>query len=79
MFCDLNGATLYPSCLKIRHKPATRKVQMACAYVGSCIMPPIFGLIAAHISLALLPVYLFGVLALMVVMHEKLVRKLSHK
>ena len=54
-------------------------IQMACAYVGSCIMPPIFGLVAAHISLALLPVYLFGVLALMVVMHEKLVRKLSHK
>ena len=54
-------------------------IQMACAYVGSCIMPPIFGLVAAHISLALLPVYLFGVLALMVVMHEKLVRELSHK
>ena len=42
-------------------------------------MPLIFGLVAAHISLALLPVYLFGVLALMVAMHEKLVRKLSHK
>ena len=54
-------------------------IQMACAYVGSCIMPLIFGLVAAHISLALLPVYLFGVLALMVAMHEKLVRKLSHK
>ena len=53
-------------------------IQMACAYVGSCIMPPIFGLVAAHISLALLPVYLFGVLALMVVMHEKLVRKLRN-
>ncbi len=37
-----------------------------------------FGLVAAHISLALLPVYLFGVLALMVVMHEKLVRKLRN-
>ena len=42
-------------------------------------MPSIYGQVAAHISLALLPVYLFGVLALMVVMHEKLVRKLSHK
>ncbi len=50
-------------------------VQMACAYTGLCIMPPIFGLIANHISVALFPVYLFIILAVMVFMHEKLVRR----
>ena len=50
-------------------------VQMACAYVGTCLMPPIFGLIANHISAALLPVYLLVILVLMVVMHEGLTRK----
>ena len=49
-------------------------VQMASAYVGSCIAPPIFGLIANHISIKLYPVYLMAILVLMFVMHEKLVK-----
>lgn len=49
-------------------------VQMASAYVGTCLMPPIFGLLANHISVALLPVYLLFILILMTVMHEKLSR-----
>lgn len=52
-------------------------IQMACAYVGSCLMPPVFGLIANNISVALFPVYLIGFLILMVVMHELLVKKTS--
>lgn len=57
-------------------------VQMASAYVGSCFMPPLFGLIANHITVALLPIYLLTLLVLMAVMHELLTRKapvLSHK
>lgn len=50
-------------------------VQMASAYVGTCLMPPLFGLIANHISVSLLPVYLLAILLAMVVMHERLVRK----
>ena len=50
-------------------------VQMACAYIGTCLMPPVFGLIANYISVALLPVFLFVFLILMVVMHESLNRK----
>ena len=53
-------------------------VQMACAYVGTCLMPPLFGLIANHISVALMPVYLLAILALMGIMHEKMLRKV-HK
>jgi fucose permease len=50
-------------------------VQMASAYVGTCLMPPLFGLIANHIRVSLLPAYLFLALAIMVVMHELLLRK----
>ena len=54
-------------------------IQMACAYVGTCLMPPLFGLIANHISVALLPWYLIAILALMVVMHELLIRAVAVK
>ncbi|MBQ8815188.1 MAG: MFS transporter [Lachnospiraceae bacterium] len=50
-------------------------VQMASAYVGTCLMPPLFGLIANHITVALLPIFLLAILVLMLLMHEKLVRK----
>lgn len=49
-------------------------VQMASAYVGSCITPPLFGLIANYISVALYPAFLLIILVLMVLMHEKLVK-----
>ena len=54
-------------------------IQMASAYVGTCLMPPIFGLIAGYISAALLPVYLLVILALMVVMHEWMLRKIERQ
>ena len=50
-------------------------IQMACAYVGTCLTPPVFGLIANHITVALLPVYLLIILVLMVIMHELLCKK----
>ena len=49
-------------------------VQMASAYVGTCLMPPIFGLIANYISVALLPLYLLLFILLMCIMHERLNR-----
>ena len=49
-------------------------VQMASAYVGVCVMPPLFGVIASRFSAALLPPYLLAVLALMVLTHERLLR-----
>lgn len=50
-------------------------VQMASAYVGTCLMPPLFGLIADHIHVGLFPVYLLLILVLMVWMHERLLKK----
>ena len=49
-------------------------VQMASAYTGSTLMPPIFGLIANHISVGLYPAYLALLLLMMAVMHERVVK-----
>jgi fucose permease len=49
-------------------------VQMASAYTGACIMPPLFGLIADHITIALFPAYLLILLAGMVWMYERVLR-----
>lgn len=50
-------------------------VQMASAYIGTCLMPPLFGIVANKITVALLPLYLLGVLLIMILMHELLTRK----
>lgn len=50
-------------------------VQMAAAYTGTCLMPPIFGLLANHISVALYPFYLLVLLVLMILMHEQLQKR----
>lgn len=47
-------------------------VQMASAYVGNLLMPPLFGIIANHISAIVFPIYLLLILIVMVVMHIKL-------
>lgn len=49
-------------------------VQMASAYAGTCLMPPLFGLIANHITVSLFPFYLLAILILMVFMHEALLK-----
>ncbi len=50
-------------------------VQMASAYAGTCLMPPLFGLVAHHIGVSLMPLYLTGILIIMIVMHEKMLIK----
>ena len=49
-------------------------IQMACAYVGSSLVPPLFGLIANHISVSLFPVFLGAILLLMFVMYQRLLK-----
>ena len=50
-------------------------VQMAFAYIGFMTMPPLFGLIAEHISISLLPLYLLIFLVLIFTMHELVIKK----
>ena len=52
-------------------------VQMASAYVGNLLMPPLFGIIANHISVKVFPVYLLLILIVMVVRHIKLNKSVS--
>ena len=52
-------------------------VQMAFAYTGFLIMPPLFGVIADYISISLLPIYLLVLLFIMFLTHEIVVRKKS--
>ena len=82
----LGYAPIYPSIIHStpanfgkERSQAMIGVQMASAYVGTCLMPPVFGLIANHISVALLPVYLLLVLLLMVIMHERMLPKVRKK
>ena len=75
----LGCAPIYPSIIHstpehfgAEHSQAVIGVQMASAYIGSCLMPPLFGLIANHLTAALFPVYLTAILAIMILAHEKL-------
>ncbi len=49
-------------------------IQMASAYFGTCLMPPLFGLIADYISIALLPIYLLLLTVIMIIVHERLLK-----
>lgn len=84
IFIGLGCAPIYPSIIHSTpehfgadNSQAVIGVQMASAYVGTCLMPPIFGFIANHISVSLFPLYLLVILILMVVMHEKMLPKLD--
>lgn len=73
----LGCAPIYPSIIHAtperfgaERSQAVIGVLMASAYLGNCLMPPLFGLIANHISISLLPFYLLLILALMASMHE---------
>jgi len=41
------------------------------------MQPPVFGVIANHISTALLPLYLLLILVLMIFAHEKMLKKVK--
>ena len=50
-------------------------VQMAFAYTGFLTMPSLFGIIAEHLSISLLPLYQLVFLVLLFIMHQKVVRE----
>ena len=52
---------------------------MASAYVGTTFMPPLFGLIAAHIHIGLYPAFLLTLAVLMLCMSEKLNRTVAKR
>ena len=77
MLIGLGCAPIYPCIIHstpahfgIENSQAMVGVQMASAYMGNCVMPPLFGLIAGNISISLFPAYLLAILLLMAWMHE---------
>lgn len=54
-------------------------VQMACAYVGSTFMPPLFGVLASHISYSIMPFYAGGILLIMVAAIKMLNKRVDKK
>ena len=54
-------------------------VQMAFAYVGTCLLPPLFGVIANHITAALFPFYLLIILGVMIFAYERMLSKVRQK
>ena len=77
----LGCAPVYPSLIHSTpaHFGAERSqaiigVQMASAYTGTSLMPPLFGALAARTSIRFFPLYLLVLLVLMILSHERLVR-----
>ena len=54
-------------------------MQMAFAYTGFLIMPPLFGVIADYVTIGLMPIYILAILIVMVVMHELVIIKNKRK
>ena len=52
-------------------------IEMACAYVGICIMPPFFGVVASRISIRLFPFFIALLLVVMILMLEVLFKKVD--
>lgn len=78
----LGCAPVYPSIIHMTPElfgedksQAIIGVQMASAYLGSCLAPPVFGLLANGLTCELMPAYLGVFLILMVVMHETVVKR----
>jgi fucose permease len=75
----LGCAPVYPSMIHAtpahfgrERSQAIVGVQMASAYVGTSLMPPIFGLLTRWIGTRFLPLYLGALLLLMAYMHSRI-------
>ncbi len=80
----LGCAPVYPSMLHetpknfgAENSQAVMGVQMAAAYIGGTVMPPLYGLLATQLTNALFPYYMLGLLALMAVTMQLLNRRVD--
>lgn len=66
-----------PSHFGSNNSQAIIGIQMASAYMGSTFIPPLFGLIANHISIKLFPVFLLLFFTMMILMIETTYKKVN--
>lgn len=85
-FIGLGCAPIFPSLLHEtpnsfgkERSQAIMGMQMACAYIGSTFMPPLFGLLGAKIDYGLFPYYISMLLLLMIFMVILIYRNTSKK
>jgi len=78
LLAGLGCAPIYPSiihttpvCFGVKNSQAIIGIQMAFAYTGSTFMSPLFGVLAEHVAMELLPVYLLVFFGFMTIMLEK--------
>lgn len=79
LLSGIGAAPIYPAIVHAtpahfgkENAQAVIGVQMACAYLGTTLMPPLFGLLASRISMALYPSYLLFFALVMLLMSERL-------
>jgi len=77
----LGGAPVYPCIIHStpvnfgeENSQSMVGIQMSCAYTGSLLMPPLFGLIAQHIHIGLYPLFMGFFVILTLIMTERLNR-----
>ncbi len=82
LLMGLGCAPIYPSVIHSTpaHFGADKSqaiigVQMASAYIGTCCMPPLFGILANYLGAGCMPLYVAAILAVMVFMCERLNQK----
>ncbi len=82
----LGCAPIYPSIIHetprsfgVENSQSIIGIQMASAYAGSTLMPPVFGFLADYLTIGFYPAYLILFLILMVVMTEWLNRVVVNK
>lgn len=85
LITGIGAAPVYPSIIHStpdnfgkEHSHVIIGIQMASAYIGSTFMPPIFGFIAEHTTIALYPFYLVIFVLLTFVMSETMNKILAH-
>lgn len=81
LLVGLGCAPVYPAIIHetpanfgARNSQAIIGIQMASAYVGTTVVPPVFGIIAQYAGIVWYPCYLLIILALMAVMLERMNR-----
>lgn len=68
-----------PSNFGVELSQAIIGIQMASAYVGSCLVPPLFGLIADYVNISLYPIFILAITILMIIMSERLYRAVANR
>jgi fucose permease len=81
----LGCAPIYPSLLHEtpnnfgnEYSQAIMGIQMACAYIGTTFMPPLFGRMASYLNFDIFPLFIGSILVIKIIMVEIVNRKLDN-